>query len=92
MPDYNKHQLADILLYRMERAFRKDAVPLEVIDFISEVAEKEKGDARYAISLLHGAGKEADNDSSRQIKPEHVRKIAVGIFDVAVPDETRSNT
>jgi cell division control protein 6 len=89
MPDYNKHQLADILLYRMERAFRKDAVPLEVIDFISEVAEKEKGDARYAISLLHGAGKEADNDSSRQIKPEHVRKIAVGIFDVAVPDEIK---
>jgi cell division control protein 6 len=89
MPDYNKYQLADILLYRMERAFRKDAVPLEVIDFISEVAEKEKGDARYAISLLYGAGKEADNDSSRQIKPEHVRKIAVGIFDVAVPDEIK---
>jgi cell division control protein 6 len=89
MPDYNKYQLADILLYRMERAFRKDAVPLEVIDFISEVAEKEKGDARYAISLLHGAGKEADNESSRQVKPEHVRKIAVGIFDVTVPDEIK---
>ena len=89
MPDYTKYQLADILLYRVERAFRKDAVPPEVIDFISEVAEKEKGDARYAISLLHGAGKEADNDGSRQVKPEHVRKIAVGIFDVAVPDEIK---
>ena len=89
MPDYNKYQLADILLYRMERAFRKDAVPLEVIDFISEVAEKEKGDARYAISLLHGAGKEADNENSRQVKPEHVRKIAVGIFDITVPDEIK---
>jgi cell division control protein 6 len=89
MPDYNKYQLSDILLYRMERAFKKDAVPLEIIDFISEVAEKEKGDARYAISLLHGAGKEADNDGSRQVKPEHVRKIAVGIFDVTVPDEIK---
>jgi len=89
MPDYNKYQLADILMYRMERAFRKDAVPLEVIDFISEVAEKENGDARYAISLLHGAGNEADNAGSRQIKPEHVRKIAVGIFDVIVPDEIK---
>jgi cell division control protein 6 len=89
MPDYSRFQLADILMYRVERAFRKDAVPLEIIDFISEVAEKEKGDARYAISLLHGAGKEADNDSSRQVKPEHVRKIAVGIFDVTVPDEIK---
>jgi len=89
MPDYTKYQLADILVYRVEHAFRKDAVPLEIIDFISEVAEKEKGDARYAISLLHGAGKEADNEGSRQIKPEHVRKIAVGIFDVTVPDEIK---
>ncbi|MFH1179122.1 MAG: AAA family ATPase [Candidatus Bathyarchaeota archaeon] len=89
MPDYNKYQLADILIYRMERAFRKDAVPLEIIDFISEVAEKENGDARYAISLLHGAGNGADNDGARQIKPEHVRKIAVGIFDITVPEEIR---
>jgi archaeal cell division control protein 6 len=89
MPDYNKFQLADIMLHRMEQAFRKDAVPLEIIDFISEVAEKEKGDARYAISLLHGAGIEADNEGLRQIKPEHVRKIAVGIFDVTVPDEIK---
>ena len=89
LSDYDKYQLADILMYRMERAFRKDAVPLEIIDFISEVAEKESGDARYAISLLHGAGREADNDSSRQVKPEHVRRIAVGIYDVTVPDEIR---
>ena len=89
MSDYNKYQLADILVYRMDRAFRKDAVPLEIIDFISEVAEKENGDARYAISLLHGAGNQADNDSSRQVKPEHVRRIAVGIFDVTVPEEIK---
>jgi cell division control protein 6 len=89
MPDYNKYQLADILTYRVKHAFRKDAVPLEIIDFISEIAEKEKGDARYAISLLHGAGKEADSVASRQVKPEHVRKIAVGIFEVAVPDEIK---
>jgi cell division control protein 6 len=89
MSDYNKYQLADILTYRVKHAFRKDAVPLEIIDFISEIAEKEKGDARYAISLLHGAGKEADSVASRQVKPEHVRKIAVGIFEVAVPDEIK---
>jgi cell division control protein 6 len=90
MPDYNRVQLSDILMYRMERAFRPDAVPLEIIDFISEVAEKENGDARQAISILHGAGLEADNDGSRQIKPEHARRIAVGVYDVTVvPDEIR---
>jgi len=87
MSNYDRYQLADILQYRVERAFRKNAVPLEIIDFISEVAEKEKGDARYAISLLHGAGKEADSEGAQQIKPEHVRRIAVGIFDVVVPEE-----
>ena len=89
MPDYNKYQLADILTERVNQAFRRDAVPLEIIDFISEVAEKENGDARYAISMLHGAGKEADNDGSRQLKPEHVRRISVGIFDITTPDEIK---
>lgn len=87
MPDYNRVQLTDILLYRKEHAFRKDAVPLEIIDFISDIASKEKGDARYAISLLHGAGLNADRENSRQLTPEQVRSIAVGIFDVTVPDE-----
>lgn len=89
MPDYNRLQLTDILVYRAERAFRRDAVPTEVIDFISDIASKERGDARYAISLLHGGGLEADSESSRQLKPEHVRKIAVGLFDITVPDEIR---
>ena len=87
MPDYTRLQLSDILIYRMERAFRRDAVPLEIIDFISDIASKERGDARYAISLLHGGGMEADNENSRQLKPEHIRKIAVGIYDHAVPEE-----
>ncbi len=87
MPDYDRVQLSDILLYRMERAFRKDAVPLEIIDFVSDIASKENGDARYAISLLHGAGLNADRGNSRQLTPEHVRSIAVGIFEVTVPDE-----
>lgn len=87
MPDYTRLQMNDILVYRAERAFRKDAVPTEVIDFISDIASKERGDARYAISLLHGGGLEANNESSRQLKPEHIRRIAVGIFDITVPEE-----
>lgn len=87
MPDYDRFQLTDILVYRAEKAFRRDAVPTEVIDFISDIASKERGDARYAISLLHGGGLEANGESSRQLKPEHIRRIAVGLFDITVPDE-----
>ena len=87
MPDYDRLQLSDILLYRKEKAFRKEAVPPEVIDFISDIASKENGDARYAISLLHGAGSNADRDNLKQITPEHVRRIAVGISEVSAPEE-----
>ncbi len=87
MPDYDRLQLTDILIYRKDKAFRKEAVPLEMIDFISDIASKENGDARYAISLLHGAGSNADRDNLRQITPEHVRRIAVGISEISAPDE-----
>ncbi len=89
LPDYDRLQLTDILMQRAEQAFRKDAVTLDVIDFISDIASKERGDARYAISLLHGGGMEANNEGARQLKPEHIRKIAVGLFDITVPDEIR---
>ena len=89
LSDYTRAQLADILTYRVERAFRKGAVPLEVVDYISELAEREGGDARYAISLLHGAGKEADSEGATQVRPEHVRRIAVGLFEVATPEEIK---
>ena len=89
LPDYDRLQLTDILMQRAEQAFRKDAVTLDVIDFISDIASKERGDARYAISLLHGGAMEANNEGSRQLKPEHIRKIAVGLFDITVPDEIR---
>jgi cell division control protein 6 len=82
MPDYTRGQLSDILLYRVERAFRKDAVPLEIVDFVSELAVKEGSDARYAIDLLQGSGRYADADHSQQIRPEHVRRVAVGLFPV----------
>ncbi len=87
LSDYNRAQLSDILMNRIKHAFRKDAVPPEVVDFISNITSKERGDARYAISLLHGAALNADREASRQLKPEHVRNIAVGLFDVALPDE-----
>ncbi len=73
MPEYSAPQLADIVAARAEAAFRKGAVPLEVVDFIAGLASSEGGDARCAIDLLWGAGKKAEMDGATQLRPEHVR-------------------
>jgi cell division control protein 6 len=80
--EYDKGQLLDILVHRAERAFRKGAVPLEIMEFISEVAAQEHGDARYAIEILRRSGKYADAENAYQITPEHVRNAAMGLFPV----------
>jgi cell division control protein 6 len=80
MPEYTRPQLADIVRSRAEQAFRVDAIPPEVVNFISELAAEEGGDARYAIDLLWRTGKYADLGYSREILPEHVRKAAATLF------------
>jgi len=89
MPEYEKSQITDILAYRVERAFRRDAVPPEILDFISELAAKEQGDARYAIDILHGSGKIAERDMTAQVQPEHVREAAMGIFQTLEKEAVR---
>jgi len=89
MRDYDQTQLADILLYRVEKAFRKDAVPPEIVDFISELAFNEKSDARYAIDVLHGAGKAAERSAAMYIQPEHVRAAAMGVFQTLNKESVR---
>jgi len=89
MPEYDRGQISDILLYRAERAFRKDAVPLEIVDFISELAVKERGDARYAIDVLHGSGKVAETSDANQVQPEHVREAAMGVFQTLKKETVR---
>jgi cell division control protein 6 len=76
MPEYSVPQLGEIISARVEAAFRKGAVPLEVIDFIAELAAVEKGDARCAIDLLWGAGKRAEMVGATQVRPEHVRQVS----------------
>ncbi len=80
MSEYTQPQLADIVRSRAELAFRADAVPPEIIDFISELAAAEGGDARYAIDLLWRAGKYADLAYAREVQPEHVRRAAATLF------------
>jgi cell division control protein 6 len=74
-PPYLENQLKDILMDRVEEAFRKNTVSGEIVEFISRNAAKYgNGDARYAIQLLTAAGYIADRDLSDRVKPEHVRE------------------
>ncbi|MGD0804798.1 MAG: AAA family ATPase [Candidatus Bathyarchaeia archaeon] len=80
MSEYSTPQLSDIVSARAEAAFRRGAVPLEVVDFIAELASSENGDARCAIDLLWGAGKKAERDGAPQVRPEHVRQVSSGVL------------
>jgi len=80
MKPYGRPQLADIVRSRADAAFRRGAIPLEVIDFIAELASQEGSDARYAIDLLWRAGKHAEQAGARAVSPEHVRSASPAVF------------
>jgi cell division control protein 6 len=82
MSSYSQGELSDIVRSRAERAFKENAISLEIIEFISELASMERGDARYAIDLLWRSGKYADVSYSNNIQLEHVRKAAATLFPV----------
>jgi len=74
-PPYQENQLKDILTERVEEAFRMNAVPEEIIEFVARnTAKYGNGDARYAILLLLSAGMIADRDMCSLVLPEHVRE------------------
>ncbi|MEE8355093.1 MAG: AAA family ATPase [Candidatus Bathyarchaeia archaeon] len=89
MQEYTVAQLSDIIMSRVEMAFRPGAMSPEIIDFIGELASSEKGDARYAIDLLYGAGMRANTLHSQEVLPEHVRMAAAGLFPAIRPEEFR---
>ncbi len=77
---YGLPQIAGIVMSRSDVAFRRGAIPVEVIDFIAELALQERSDARYAIDLLWRAGKYAELENSKQVNPDHVRRAAPSVF------------
>jgi len=89
MSEYTTAQLSGIVMSRVEMAFRPGAMSPEIIDFIGELAASERGDARYSIDLLHGAGMYADSSHAQEVLPEHVRKAAAGLFSTIKPEELR---
>ncbi len=69
---YTSPQLETILRERVELSFKEGTVPETLLEFVADMAA-ESGDARYAIELLWRAGKYADSEGARELKPDHVR-------------------
>jgi len=90
LEEYSKRQLQDILKARVVLAFRSSAVPDETLEMISELAELEGGNARYAIELLWRAGKYADAEGLAEVTPECVRKASASVYPTVRKEELMS--
>src|SRR5919108_4519409 len=78
---YSTSQLESILRERVELAFKEGTISEEVVDFIADIAAQ-AGDARYAIELVWRAGKYADTEGAKEVRPEHVRTAAQSVYPV----------
>jgi len=74
---YTSDQIMDILLARTDDAFKRGAVPDEVIKFVANVTSDPpvNGDMRYALDLLLSAGNLTDNRGSDTIELDYVRRV-----------------
>jgi cell division control protein 6 len=70
---YDSRALSDILGERVTMAFNLDVVMAETLQIICDIAS-DRGDARYAIELLHRAGKQADSEGMNKIIPDYARQ------------------
>jgi len=82
LEEYSKNELRDILNVRAVLAFRSDVVLDESLDIIAELAERENGNARYAIELLWRAGKYADASNLQEVSPECVRRASSSVYPI----------
>ncbi len=82
---YSTSQLESILRERVELSFKEGTVPEEVVGFVADMAAA-SGDARYAIELVWRAGKYADTENAKEMKPDHVRAAANSVYPVMRTD------
>ena len=82
---YSPSQLESILRERVELAFKEATISEEVVSFVADMAAP-SGDARYAIELVWRAGKYADTEGARELKPDHVRAAANSVYPVMRTD------
>jgi len=77
LPLYTSREIKDILLDRVEMAFRPGSISDELLDFISDFVAKPpiNSDVRVALDLLLYSGNLAENLGSSKVLPDHVRKV-----------------
>jgi archaeal cell division control protein 6 len=81
--NYLLDQLKDILTERAGMAFKKGAIPEDIIEYVADIAANKSlnpGDCRFALDILFYAGLTADSKGSTVIRTEHVRLVVKESF------------
>ena len=86
---YQRNELYDIIMQRVDIAFNPGIVEEDSIDLIADIAE-EWGDARFAIELLGKAGVAADNRHEERVNPEHVRAAKAETYSVVTETKLKN--
>lgn len=73
MDKYDAGELRDILVQRVDLAFKPGMVEADTLDLISQISSR-RGDARFALELLWYAGRVASEGGVKKVSPNHVRK------------------
>jgi len=73
-PPYTAPELEDILLRRVEKAFKSGVLEDGVIQLCAALAAKEHGDARRALELLRIAGEIAERNGQDKVTIENVKQ------------------
>lgn len=71
---YSKGQIIDILEERVDKAFRPNSVPSEVLEKIADFAST-SGDCRLALKCLMKAGRRADYEGVQKVRNSQVQGI-----------------
>jgi cell division control protein 6 len=76
---YDADALAEIIAYRASIALRPGAIAPDVVRQLAELASG-SGDARFALELLEGAARTAEEAGAESVEPEHVRAAKGSLF------------
>ena len=83
---YNLSETRDILRQRMDYAFVKDVFEREAFEMVVNKTV-ELNDLRVGLHILKESANNAEDDSSRNVKLEHVKKAIAGLSDFKVKKE-----
>jgi len=74
---YTSRQIREILADRAAEAFYPGAIGEETLDLICDITANPpiNGDIRVGLDLLYYSGNLAENQGSKKVLPDHVRKV-----------------